>query len=109
MGAPSDKIHLEQGEPAALCKGAIPRDNLTRAGLGTVDYPDDPAAGVLDEIAPQRSLRRGGPAEGDAEIALLDLALIFGITAGLSELLTRYVEPLGKKGEAFFARIISKS
>ncbi len=37
------------------------------------------------------------------------LFLTFGVTVGLSELLTRYVEPLGRKGEEFFARIFKKS
>ena len=41
--------------------------------------------------------------------AFLDLLLIFGITVALSELLTRYVEPLGKKGEVLVGRIFGKS
>lgn len=39
---------------------------------------------------------------------LLNLALISAVTVGLSELSVRYVEPLGKKGEALIGRILGK-
>ncbi len=40
--------------------------------------------------------------------SLLNLILIGLITVGLSELSARYVEPLGKKGEVLFGRIVGK-
>lgn len=40
--------------------------------------------------------------------SLLNLLLTFGITVGLSELLHRYIEPLGKKGELLLGRVSGK-
>ena len=76
VGAAGDEPDLEQGEAAGDSNGLVLGLHVLGAGLLVGHDLHDAAVGVLEQVAAQRAVRRNGAAEGDAEVGLLDLAVL---------------------------------
>ena len=78
VGAAGDELDLEQGQTARDGDGLILRFHLLGTGLLVLHDLDDAAVSVLEQVAAQRGVRRGGAAKGDTEVSLLHIAVFDG-------------------------------
>ena len=78
VGAAGDELDLEQGQTAGDGDGLILRFHFLGTGLLVLHDLDDAAVSVLEQVAAQHGVRRGGAAKGDTEVSLLHIAVFDG-------------------------------
>ena len=76
MGAAGDEPDLEQGQTAGDGNSLILGLHVLGTGLLVGHDLHDATVCILEQVAAQGAVWRGGAAKGDAEVSLFDLAVL---------------------------------